>query len=164
MGVGKSTLARKIAKKINYQFIDTDVYIEKKFKTTVNNIISSLGIDAFRKIERDVLTEITQMSNCIVATGGGLPCFHNNMDVINANGFSIYLFYATDIIFYRLKNARTERPLIKEMNDAELREFITATLSEREVFYNRADCIIKERNLKTEHVLKPIFEFIAQGK
>ncbi len=160
MGVGKSTLARKIAHKINYRFIDTDIYIENKFRTSVENIIGSLGIDAFRRMERDILLEITRLKKCIVATGGGLPCFYNNMEVIKKNGFSIYIYYSTDIIFYRLKNAKTQRPLIKGMDDLQLKTFIVNTLEEREVFYNRADCIIKERNMKTEKVLQPILEYL----
>ena len=162
MGVGKSTLARKIASKIHYRFIDTDIYIENKFRTSANNIILSLGIDAFRKIEHDILVEISRLNKCIVATGGGMPCFYNNMSLIKNSGLSIYVYYATDIIFYRLKNAKTERPLIKGMDDEQLKTFIITTLSEREVFYNMADCILKERNLKTSTVLKPILEFLKK--
>ena len=84
------------------------------------------------------------------------------MSLIKNSGLSIYVYYATDIIFYRLKNAKTERPLIKGMDDEQLKTFIITTLSEREVFYNMADCILKERNLKTSTVLKPILEFLKK--
>lgn len=161
MGIGKSTLARKVAKKINYDFIDTDKYIENKFRTTISDIIDSSGIEAFRKIEHDVLLEIIQLRNSVIATGGGMPCFNNNMTLIKNNGYSFYIYYPTDIIYYRLKNAKTERPLIKGLNDEQLKDFIKNTLSEREQFYNLADCIIKERNLKSDTLVKKILEFIS---
>jgi len=163
MGVGKSTLARKIAAKINYDFIDTDTYIENKFRVSVNDIIDSSGIKAFRKIEHDILVEITHLNKCVVATGGGMPCYKDNMVLIKENGFSIYIYYSPEIIFSRLKNAKIERPLVKGLDDEQLKTFIKNTLSERELFYNMADCIIKERNLKTGTILKPIVEFLAHG-
>ena len=162
MGIGKSTLARKVARNINYDFIDTDKYIESKFRTSISDIIDSSGIEAFRKIEHDVLMEIINTRNCVVATGGGMPCFNDNMSLIKKNGFSFYIYYPTDIIYYRLKNAKTERPLIKGMDDEQLKVFIKNSLSEREQYYNLADCIIKERNLKTDFLIKNIMDFIRK--
>lgn len=159
MGTGKSTLARKIARKINYSFIDTDKYIENKFRTSIEDIILSSGIDAFRKIEHDALLEVIKMKNCVIATGGGMPCYYDNMLLIKKNGFSVYIYYPIDIIFYRLKNAKTERPLIKGMNEEQLYAFIKNTLSEREVFYNMADCVIKEKNLNTEKIINRILDY-----
>ena len=153
MGVGKSTMARKLARKINYEFIDTDKYIEHKYRTSVENIIDSSGIDVFRELEHIALKEIIKNNNSVVATGGGMPCFFNNMDLINQNGYSIYICFPCDIIFYRLKNAKTIRPLIKDKNDEQLMDFIQETLKEREVFYNKADFIFSDRSVRTEKLL-----------
>ncbi len=163
MAAGKSTLAKKIARSLSFQFIDTDKYIESITGLSISEFIRSSGIDAFRMEEHKALNEIIKMDNSVVATGGGLPCFYNNMDIIKGNGFSIYIKYAPGIIFHRIKNAHTERPLVKGMNDDEMIKFIENTLIEREPFYNKANCVLNKKNVKTEDLLMPILEYLENN-
>ncbi len=160
MGAGKSTLAACIARKLGFRFIDTDKYIENKYQQTVSQYIDVHGIEAFRLAEHEVLLDIVKLNYCVVATGGGLPCYHNNMDIINAHGFSVYIRFDPAFLFQRLKNSKNIRPLVKGMNDTELLDFITHTLSEREKNYLRAHHIIDSVNIKTHMVLKPVYEYL----
>jgi len=161
MGVGKSSLARKLASKLGIKYIDTDIYIEQKYHAPVSDIIYSSGIDAFRKIEQQALKEIINFDNCIIATGGGLPCCFNNMELINKNAHSIYLKYPVDVIFYRLKRAKTIRPLVKGLNDEELMYFIIKTLAEREPYYSMADYTHVRRSVRTSELLEIIYEMLT---
>lgn len=162
MGAGKSTLASRVAKKLGFRFIDTDKYIEQKHKVTVTAYIETNGIEAFRKAEHETLLEIVQQNYCVVATGGGLPCYHGNIDIINANGFSIYLKFSPEFLFQRLKNSKNIRPLVKGKTEIQLLGFIKTTLKERESDYLKAHHVMQEVNIKTEMVLKPVYAFLGR--
>ena len=88
-----------------------------------------------------------------MALGGGTPCFNNNMEFINANGYSIYLKYNSGILFSRLVNAKTQRPLLKGKNDEQLKQFIEEKLAEREKYYQKANLICENNNISVESVL-----------
>ncbi len=135
MGVGKSTCGKKLASRLDYDFVDLDAYIENKHKHTVSSIFNILGEEGFRKIERYALQEISQLQNTIVATGGGTPCFFDNMEVINRTGTSVYLYLNDRALLSRLRGSKQRRPLIKDKTDEQLSEYIIKTLNEREVFY-----------------------------
>ncbi len=157
MGAGKTTIGRKLASKINYQFIDLDDYIERRYKHTITSIFNLVGEEGFRKIENQALQEVALLKNVIVSTGGGTPCFFDNMDIIKKNGVSIYLKYTPKFLYKRLVNARKERPLIKK-NKENLLEYITDTLLLREEYYMKADYKIEKINIST----KDILEFITK--
>ena len=90
MGAGKTTVGKKLAKKMNYTFTDTDQIIEKTYKTSISTLFENKGENKFREIERRTLLSING-ENQIVSTGGGTPCYLNNMKWIKKNGISIYL-------------------------------------------------------------------------
>src|SRR5690349_8405249 len=91
MGCGKSTMGKKLAVKLGYDFIDLDHQIEKNLGTTITAYFAENGEEAFRKLESETLKNFDYPSNSIIATGGGAPCFFDNMDWMNANGLSIYI-------------------------------------------------------------------------
>jgi shikimate kinase len=161
MGVGKSTMARKMAHKLNYSFVDTDKFIEHKYQTSVADIIASSGIDVFRKIEHEVLRDIVLKDQCVTATGGGMPCYYNNMETIKKSGLSIYISFPPELIFHRLRHAKVVRPLVKDLNDEALMAFIRKTLEEREQFYRQADVIIEDRSIRTEKLLRIAYDYLA---
>ena len=157
MGSGKSSLGKKLAKKLNQPFYDLDVVIEEKENKTIAEIFEEKGEEYFRNIERETLHELTDNnSSFVLALGGGTPCFYDNIEFINANGTSIYLKYNAGILHSRLINAKTERPLVKDKTDDELKQFITEKLTEREVFYKQAKLIIEGNNLKVEDLIKEL--------
>lgn len=160
MGCGKSTIGRKLASKLNLQFVDLDEFIEGKQGESISDIFSKTGENGFRKLEQDALNEFCSKSNLVIATGGGTPCFYNNMEIINQGGVSIYIHLTEAALFSRLKNSRTNRPLLAQKNDEELLSFISAKLSEREKHYQKSHIKVDGLNLNTEKLIKAIDNYL----
>lgn len=154
MGSGKSTLGKKLANKLSKPFYDLDLIIEEGENKTITQIFEQKGEDYFREIEKKALQElINTNSEFVLSLGGGTPCFYNNMEFINANGTSIYLKYNVGILHSRLINAKTKRPLIKNKTDEELKQFVTEKLAKREMFYEKANLIMEDKNITVDSVL-----------
>ncbi len=142
MGCGKSTFGKKLAKKLNYQFMDADDAIEARYKLKIKDIFSQFGEAHFRKLEEKFILELDKEQNIVLATGGGMPCFGKNMKLLNQLGVTFYLQRPIPELVNRLINAKRPRPLIQGKNQSELTEFIQELLPKREVYY-----------LKSHHVL-----------
>jgi shikimate kinase len=88
MGSGKTTVGRKLAKKLDHPFIDLDETIENRYRISIPTIFSKYDEKVFRKIEHETLKSLLHLQNHVISTGGGTPCFFNNIDLINENGIS----------------------------------------------------------------------------
>jgi shikimate kinase len=152
MGCGKSTTGKKLASKLGYTFIDLDDFVEEQAGTSVSELFQQSGEDVFRKFERNCLRVISQKSRQVISTGGGTPCFFDNMNVINSTGLSVYLKMSADTLYSRLREAKKSRPLIDDMADLELKEFISRKLAEREPFYLKAQYKVKAKDLKVDEL------------
>ena len=142
MGSGKSTVGRGLADALNLQFLDLDSYIEERNFKSIPEILASLGEDGFRKLEQKALHEVSEFENIVIATGGGAPCFFDNIELIKRTGKSIYLNGTPRILAERLLQSKTERPLIKGKTEAELIAFIDETLAKRSTWYKQADVVL----------------------
>lgn len=139
MGAGKSSLGKKLATAIGFPFIDIDALIVEKFEMSINDFFQKYGEMSFREEETLMLRQvIAQNSQAIIAVGGGLPCFNDNMALMNKEGLTCYLHRPAKELFARLKDRKEKRPLIKNLSDVELLAFIEQQLEERELFYNQA--------------------------
>jgi shikimate kinase len=127
MGCGKTTWSRKLAAKLGYEFIDLDHVLEEH-----------VGESAFRQMESDLLKHTEYPENVVISTGGGLPCFFDNMDWMNANGVTLYVKLSPKTLADRLESSKTIRPVLQGRKGDELVEFITGKLAERESFYLQA--------------------------
>lgn len=156
MGSGKSTIGKKLAQRLKWRFIDTDSFIEEQTGLSINSIFETQGEEAFRKKETEVLATFSKEENIIIATGGGLPCHSNNLDTIQKSGLSIYLKVSKDSLFHRLKNAKNDRPLLRNKTDGELQQYIDEKLIEREKFYLRSDFLLNGESVNVEDVVKMI--------
>lgn len=156
MGCGKSTLGKKIAKKLSYEFVDMDELIEKAEKKTVSQIFEENGEEYFRLKEKELLQTFIGSNQKIISTGGGAPCFINNMELINNLGVSIYIKLSPKALVSRLLNEKGKRPLISQLSNEELLQFITDSLSKRELFYNQAMVIYNSFNESEQDLLKRI--------
>ncbi len=154
MGSGKSTLGRKLAKKLGLQFVDMDHYIEQRNYKTVPQIFEEEGEEVFRKKERQALEELAEFTDLVIATGGGAPCFFDNIDLMNRTGKTIYLDVPSKTLAYRLKQSKTERPLITGKNEAELIRFIDESLNKRNPFYRQAQFKIKNPDTNLNDLVK----------
>ena len=138
MGAGKTTLGRALAEETGLQFIDLDCYIEKRYCKTISQIFAEKGEEEFRNIEKRMLHETGEFENVIISTGGGTPCFFDNIQYMNTQGTTVFLDVPLERLFIRLSIARCKRPLIKEKSDDELRAFIAEQLEKRAPYYKKA--------------------------
>jgi len=154
MGCGKSTMGRALAASLNLTFIDLDTFLEERYFRTIPQIFAEEGEENFRRKERKVLEEVSSFDNVIIATGGGAPCFYDNMELMNNSGFCIFLDVEIDSLVSRLIHAKTERPLIKGKSPDELRLFIQGMMQKRRPFYETARYILKGKEIFPEQVLE----------
>ena len=138
MAAGKTTLGRALAHDLGLQFIDLDHYIENRYHRTVSQLFAERGEEAFRQIERNMLREVAEFEDVIIATGGGTPCFFDNMEYMNAQGITVFLNASVDVIHTRLTSARVQRPLVKGKSAEELRTYISQMLDKRMPYYSQA--------------------------
>ena len=141
MGAGKTTVGKVLSQQLELSFIDLDHYIEGRYHKTVGQLFAERGEEAFRDIERRMLREVAAFEDVLVSTGGGAPCFFDNIEFMNSKAQTIYLKATPEILFQHLKMGKNERPLLKNKTDEELMQFITESLATREPYYSKADYI-----------------------
>ncbi len=156
MGSGKTTLGRRLAKLTGLSFIDLDKYIEERRCRTVQQLFAREGEEMFRQYERKALQEVARFDNVVVSTGGGAPCFFDNMDLMNQSGITLFMDIHPDILVHRLIRSKTERPLIKGKSPEELRMFISESLAKRRPFYERAQLTITCPETSAEEIVNLI--------
>ncbi|MGZ3753467.1 MAG: shikimate kinase [Mucilaginibacter sp.] len=160
MGSGKTTLGRKLAGRTEYEFVDLDHKLEQQVELSIAEYFSFFGEDSFRKLESEVLKKTIYPENVIISTGGGLPCFFDNMDWMKANGKVVYIKLTPKTLADRLESGKEERPLLQDKHGDELVAFIEQKLGERESFYSQANIIVDGLSLTAEK-LEQILEIKA---
>ena len=157
MGSGKSSLGKRLSKKLNYPFVDLDQVVEKNTGMSISDIFLRYGEGHFRQLEQEALHESATYPKAVIATGGGTPCFFDNMDFINDHGVSVYLRMSPATLAYRLEHAQVSRPLIEKHKGDDLMQFIENKLKEREPWYLKARCIIKGETVKADQIISLVF-------
>jgi shikimate kinase len=156
-------VGRSLSKSINYNFYDLDKFIELNEKKSISEIFTHKNEVYFREIESKYLNQLISIKEKkIISTGGGTPCYSNNIDLINNNSVSIYLKASVDTLVKRLKDAQINRPLISHLKDTnELKDFISKHLFERNYFYEKAKIKIKTDDLKLREIINLIIGSLA---
>ena len=148
MGAGKTTLGKAFARKLNLPFVDLDWYMEERFHKTVGELFVERGEAGFRELEKNMLHEVGAFENVVISTGGGAPCFFDNMDFMNRNGKTVFLNVHPDVLFRRLRVAKQQRPILQGKQDDELKEFIIRALEKRTPFYSQAQYVFNADELE----------------
>jgi len=156
MGSGKSRTGGEVAAKMNWRFTDMDDLFEEKYRISVLDFFEKYDENTFRNIERKLLHETILEDNTVIATGGGTPCFLDNMDFINNNGTSIYLKPDIALLINRLRIVRKKRPLLKDVKLENLVDFIHQQIAERELFYSKAHFTIEGSTISAEKIISLI--------
>jgi shikimate kinase len=156
MGSGKSSQGVKLAKALNYQFLDTDQFIEASQNVKISDLFISHSEAFFRQIEHQILKDLSPLKNMVIATGGGFPCFGGNMELMNLLGFTIYLKADAAFLASRLENHQSERPLIAQLSGDNLDNYLNDLLKKRETYYLTSKLTMEARNLKTQHLIEAL--------
>ena len=148
MGAGKTTLGKAFARKLNLPFVDLDWYMEERFHKTGGELFVERGEAGFRELEKNMLHEVGAFEDVVISTGGGAPCFFDNMDFMNRNGKTVFLNVHPDVLFRRLRVAKQQRPILQGKQDDELKEFIIRALEKRTPFYSQAQYVFNADELE----------------
>ncbi|MEN9917866.1 MAG: hypothetical protein RL662_302 [Bacteroidota bacterium] len=159
MGVGKTTIGRDLAQSLNFEFIDLDHFIQIRYNKTIAQLFEDDGEAKFRKIESNLLKEVASFERVVISTGGGTPCFFDNMAIMNNSGITIYLKADAAVLAKRLNRCKEKRPLIKDKDENELLSFVSENLDKRRSFYNQAQIVSETTELVNK---EDITQYIKQ--
>jgi len=159
MGSGKTTIGIQLAKKLFLNFTDLDEFIEEKEQKSIKEIFEQKGEIYFRKIEHKYLKQfIKENESYVLSLGGGTPCYAGNLDLIlhDKNNLSFYLRGSISTLFKRLSENKIKRPLINDLSDNQLTEYIAKHLFERSIFYDKATYKISIDDKEVQEIVTEI--------
>jgi shikimate kinase len=162
MASGKSAVAKEVSAKLNLELIDLDEYIEEKEGANISEIFKNKGEIYFRRKEQDYLSEVLSLdSSFILSVGGGTPSFFGTMDLILEKGTSFYLRASIPTIYNRLLSEKSKRPLVAQIADADLQEFIAKHLFERAAFYDQSNHTISVNDKTVLEISEEVLKMLA---
>ena len=157
MGSGKTLVSKELSVLNNFKIFDLDTEISKQNNRSITEIFKEKGEIFFRKTEKEVLEKILSTEkNIILSLGGGTPCYYNNIDSINEKTISVFLKTNVKTLAQRLSSEKDKRPLIQNISNEDLPEFIAKHLFERNPFYNQAKITINTDNLSAREIAEEI--------
>lgn len=156
---GKSTFGRVLANKLNRKLIDTDSLIESKYQTTIPAIFKDKGEDFFRLAENEIVTELDPTEPKVVATGGGLPCFHDNMDLLLRKGVVVFLEVSATVLADRVLKAKGKRPLLPQEEKESLITELESKLQIRSPFYQKANITLTYPKISVDALIDKLSNF-----
>lgn len=156
MSAGKSTTAKRLANRLGVEAFDTDRLFEARYKISINDFFHKYDANLYRRLETQILHDTLQYENAVIATGGGTPCFNDNMDWMNQHGFTIFLKISPQSAITRLSQSKVKRPLVYERPPEELADFIHKNYAERMPFYEKAQLTFKGEDLDIEALMAAI--------
>ncbi len=156
MGSGKTTTSKRLASVLGLPCYDLDQLFEEQYKIDIPHFFERYDESLFRKLESQLLKDTLQLDQAIVATGGGTPCFYDNMQWMNEHGLTVYIQMQAESVFHRLKSSKRKRPLVAQKTDEELNEFIREHMRQRNIFYSQAHIIVKGESLDVKGLTEKI--------
>lgn len=152
MGSGKSHIGKRLAPKIGCEFIDLDHLVETNAGKKISVIFQTNGEEYFRKLESDTLKSLGQKDKIIISTGGGTPCFFDNMEWMNKHGKTVFLDVKTSILVDRLLPRTAHRPLLAGKSPEEVARFVEEKLEARRKYYEQSEIILVQKEAKMDRV------------
>jgi len=157
-GSGKTSLGKDIADRLGASFIELDHEITKEHGLPISDIFVQKGEDYFRKLESELLLDLTQNNESFVmACGGGTPCYKNNLRFINRSGVSVYLNVSYQELAQRLTKSKiSSRPLLRDLDLSNLPRALEKKFGPRTAFYERAKIELKSDSITASEVVDRI--------
>ena len=157
MGCGKTHWGKKLSNRLEVPFFDLDKAIEEKEEQSITALFEEKGEEYFRLLEKEVLYLLVESHDSFVmACGGGTPCFYNNIDYMNKQGTTVWINCSSECLFDRLHQEKEKRPLIKDLDEEQLKTFIQKKIGDRRIFYQQADVIITEDEVSLEKIMERV--------
>jgi len=157
MGSGKTHWGKILSRRTRLPYFDLDEVITGAEKKSIQQIFHDQGEEYFRIKEQEVLEALAEdHDNVIISTGGGTPCFFNNIDFMRQYGTVVWLNTSVAILLERLLKQKSSRPLIKNISDSDLKAFIIKKLQDRKMYYEQAHVMLHEESITLESLLKSI--------
>jgi shikimate kinase len=157
MGSGKTHWGKLLSERLKVPFFDLDTVITETEGKTISEIFSEKGEEYFRYREKEILENlVARQPEFIVSSGGGTPCFFNNIEFMKKNGQVIWLNTTVETLKQRLLRERMSRPLIRNIGEAELKAYIIRKLGERKMYYEQADVMVNEESI----LLDPLIQLL----
>jgi len=155
MASGKSTIGKEISKKLDMNFIDLDAYISEQEKKSISEIFKSKGEIYFRRIENMYLMKLLNYEDdFVLSLGGGTPCYSNNMELIQrSKAKSVYIKASIPTLVARLIKEKSTRPLVSNLENEKITEFVAKHLFERRFFYEQASIILNTENKSVQEII-----------
>ncbi|MDR3193994.1 MAG: shikimate kinase [Tannerella sp.] len=150
MCAGKTTLGKVLSEQTNLSFIDLDQFIEECYLRTIPQLFEERGENGFREIERKVLCEVAGFDDVVISTGGGTPCFHGNMALMNSAGTTVYLKLPVGELVKRIEPHKGTRPLLKNRSGDGLKQFVEKSLAERTPYYEQAQIVLNAEMMDSQ--------------
>jgi len=158
MGSGKTHWGRLLGEKLNLPFFDLDEQVISHEGKSVTDIFNSLGEEYFREQEKNILHLLSEShESFVMATGGGTPCYFNNIEYMKQEGVAVWINTSSDILLERLVKEKAVRPLISNLSDDQLQGFIQKKYSDRRIYYEQADLIVDEYPVELDKLISKIF-------
>lgn len=155
MGAGKSTVGKRLANRLELPFVDIDDAFEARYRYTIPRFFDHFGEARFRELEHQCLKDIIRdHEKAVISTGGGTPCFHANLQLMQDHGTTVYLKMHPVSLATRLKQARRLRPVVRDVKNEGMLDFVAAQLAEREKFYMQADITVKGESFDLPNLLR----------
>lgn len=158
MGSGKTHWGRLLSEKLGIRFFDLDEQVTEHAGKSIVEIFAAEGEEQFRLMEKEVLHIITEShESFVMACGGGSPCYFNNIEYMNQSGTTVWINAPLEILFERLVEEKDKRPLIKNLSDDQLRNFIAKKFSDRKIYYEQATVTVDEEPVQLDSLINKIF-------
>ncbi|HTX88595.1 MAG TPA: shikimate kinase [Bacteroidales bacterium] len=158
MASGKTRLGCDLAEATGLQFVDLDDLFEERYRISIVDFFDKYGEEAFRNIEKEILRETASLDQVIISTGGGTPCYFDNMSFMMSNGYCVYIRLTADQLLERLRSVKKKRPLLKDLGPDEIGGFVKEQLEEREPYYLLAHYTVEGPEVEREDLVKVINE------
>lgn len=157
MGSGKSHWGKLLSSRLTLPFFDLDKQITDEEGKSIVEIFEQKGEEYFRMAEKEALYILSEShESFVMACGGGTPCYFNNIDYMNNNGITVWLNTRLDVLFNRLLDEKDARPLLRNLTDAQLKQFILKKFSERRIYYEQANLVVEESEASVDSLIQHI--------